>query len=111
MLRSDFTGDVMVFAKEHNDRTFYSIGLSKKKMDGTYLNGYINVSFRKGEVVPNKTKIEIKKAWLDFYVNRENHTVPQIFISEFDFMEDREGASKPAEAPEGFAALDDDIPF
>lgn len=110
MLTSNFGGSVIVFAKEHNDMTFYSIGLSKKKMDGTYLNGYINASFRKGVVVPNKTKIEIKKAWLDFYVNRENHTVPQIFISEFDFMEDREG-SKPAEAPEGFAALDDDIPF
>ena len=31
MLRSEFTGDVIVFAREHNERTFfYSIGISKK---------------------------------------------------------------------------------
>ena len=34
MLRSEFTGDVMVFSREHNGRIFYTIGLSKKKQDG-----------------------------------------------------------------------------
>ena len=37
MLKSEFTGEVMVFAREHNGRVFYNIGLSKKKQDGEYL--------------------------------------------------------------------------
>ena len=106
MLRSEFSGEVMVFSREHNGRTFYTIGLSKKKQDGEYLNGYLPASFKKGVELPNKTKIEIKKAWLDFYVNKENHTIPGIFIAEF------ETEHKEPEVPEGFAQLDDeDIPF
>ncbi len=106
MLRSEFTGDVMCFAKEHNDRTFYSIGISKKDINKEWVNGYMGASFRKGVTIPNKTKIEIKKAWLDFYINKDKQTVIGIFISEFEYQE------KPQEAPEGFAAVDDDdIPF
>ena len=39
MLRSEFTGDVIVFAREHNDRTFYSIGISKKDINKEWVNG------------------------------------------------------------------------
>ena len=104
MLKSDFTGNVMIFAKEYQERTFYSMGLSKKKQDGTYENGYINVKFKKDVVVPNKAKITIQKAWLDFYL-KDKITVPQIFISEFEMEE---------QIPEGFATMDEtdsDIPF
>jgi hypothetical protein len=38
-------------------------------------------------------------------VNKENHTIPGIFIAEF------ETEHKEPEVPEGFAQLDDDIPF
>ncbi len=107
MLRSEFTGDVVVFAREHNDRTFYSIGISKKDVNKEWVNGYMGASFRKGVTIPNKTKIEIKKAWLDFYINKDKQTVIGIFIYEFEYQE------KPQEAPEGFQALedDDDCPF
>ena len=50
MLKTEITGQVMIFAKEYQERTFYSMGLSKKKQDGTYENGYMNVGFRKGVV-------------------------------------------------------------
>jgi len=112
MLRSEFTGSVMVFAKEYQERTFYSIGLSKKGMDGNYINGYINASFRKGVVIPNQTKIEITKGWLDFYINKDKHTVPQIFVMEFE-TESQE-APEPQEEVQGFQQLDDDdcsLPF
>jgi len=101
MLKTEITGDAMVFAKEHNDRTFYSIGLSKKNMQGEWLNGYMNASFKKGVVIPNKTKIEITKAWLDFYINKDKITVPQIFVLEFEM-------EQPVEEVSGFQALDDD---
>ena len=63
---------------------------------------YMGASFRKGCNIPNKTKIEIKKAWLDFYINKDKQTVIGIFISEFEYQE------KPQEAPEGFQAVEDD---
>lgn len=105
MLKSEFTGECMIFAKDYNDRTFYSVGLSKKKQDGEYENGYMDVVFKKGVSLANKTKIDVKKAWLTFYV-KEKRTVPQIFISEFEVVGDYK-------APEGFQALedDDDIPW
>jgi len=108
MLKSEFKGDVMVFAKEYNGRTLYSISISKKKQDGTWLNGYKGVSFRKDVVVPNKTKINIIKAWEDFYINKDNQTVIGMFISEFEFQEE----PKPVEniSPNGFQMLEDDDP-
>ena len=106
MLKSDFTGDVMIFAKDYNGKTFYSLGMSKKKPDGTYLNGYMDCAFRKGVEVPNKTKITILKGWLDFYINKDKKTVTQVFISEF------ECDSQVNDEPD-FQALEDDsfIPF
>ena len=104
MLKTEITGNAMIFSKEYQERTFYSMGLSKKKQDGTYENGYINVKFKKDVVVPNKAKITIQKAWLDFYI-KDKITVPQIFVSEFEMEE---------QIPEGFAAMDEDdsdIPF
>lgn len=108
MIKSEFTGEAMIFAKEHNGRMFYSTGLSKKKPDGEYENGYIDVQFKKGVEVDNKTKIEIGKAWLTFYINKDKRTVPQIFISEFTVI-----GTDGYKAPEGFQAIDDDsdIPF
>jgi len=101
MLKSDFTGEVMIFSKEYQERTFYTMGLSKKKQDGTYENGYINVKFKKDVVVPNKAKITIQKAWLDFYL-KDKITVPQIFVSEFEIEE---------QEPSGFTELEDESPF
>ena len=110
MIKSEFSGECMVFAKEHNDRTFYSAGLSKKKADGEYENGYIDVVFKKGVSIENKTKIEILKGWLTFYINKEKRTVPQIFISEFEILS--ENKNKEDGIPEGFQAMeDDDIPW
>ena len=76
----------MIFRKDYNGNIFYSIGMSKKKQDGKYENGYMNVSFKKGVTLDNKTKIKIKNAWLDFYI-KDNKTVPFVFISDFDVVE------------------------
>lgn len=106
MLKSEFTGEVMIFAKDYNGKTFYSLGLSQKKQDGTYLNGYMDCEFKKGVTIPNKTKINITKGWLKFYINKEKRTVVQVFISEF------ESDSQVIDDPD-FQALEDDsfIPF
>lgn len=104
MLKSEFTGECMVFAKEYNGKIFYSVGLSKKKQDGEYENGYMDVTFKKGVEVPNKTKINIIKGWLTFYINKDKRTVTQIFISEFE--------SEAQDIPSGFSQIsDDELPF
>ena len=78
----------IVFKNEYNGKTFYSIGISKKKQDGSYENGYINVRFKKDVELDNQTKIKIKKAWIDFYC-KDRKTFPYIFISEFDPVEEK----------------------
>lgn len=75
----------MVFRNDYNGKVFYSMGLSKKKQDGNYENGYITAQFKKDTQLNNRTKIKIKKAWLDFYI-KDKKTIPYIFINDFDVV-------------------------
>lgn len=89
MLNSNFSGEVMIFMNEREGRKSYSMGISKKLQDGSYENGFIPAQFRKDVSLGNKTKIEIKKAWLSFYKTTEgNRTVPYIFIDDFIVTEE-----------------------
>ena len=107
MLKSKFWGETMIFAKEYNGRTFYSTSISKKNAQGGFDNGYIDVQFKKGTEIPNKTKITISEdnpAWLTFYTNKDKKTVWQLFIAQY------ECDSQVNDVPD-FAAIDEDIPF
>lgn len=80
---------VMIFRRENQGHTFYSIGISRKDRNGNYINGYIDCRFKKGIELENQTKIYIKKAWLDFYLKQipntqSSETKHYIFISEFE---------------------------
>lgn len=77
--------DEMIFKTVKDDKTFYSIGLSRKLQDGSYENGYMPVRFKKDVNVENKTKIKIKNAWIDFY-KVENITNTYIFINDFEIV-------------------------
>lgn len=77
----------MIFRKDINDKAIYTLGLSKKNKEGQYVNGYINVNFKKGVELNNQTKIKIKQAWLDFY-KKDKITVPTIFINDFELVDD-----------------------
>ena len=79
---------VMIFASEFNGKRYYKAGLSKKDVNGEYINGYKDVWFKNDVFVHNQTKINIKKAWLDFYV-KDKKTIDYIFISEFEIVEDK----------------------
>lgn len=71
--------------KEWSGGTFatYSIGVSSKDKDGNYINGYLDVQFRKGVELGNKAEIKIKNA---FPVVRESNGKKYVswFINEFD---------------------------
>lgn len=77
----------MIFRFDYKEKPRYWLGMSRKKQDGSYEKGYINVSFKKGVELQNQTKIKIKKAWLDFY-KKEKETMPTIFINDFEIVEE-----------------------
>lgn len=78
---------VTIFRNDTEKGVFYSVGLSKKDINGNYINGYKNVRFKKGVDVDNQTKIYIKKAFLDFY-KKDNRTIDYIFITDFVTLEE-----------------------
>jgi hypothetical protein len=78
-----------IYRNDYEGKPIYKIGLSKKNQDGNYTNGYMLCSFKKGTDIPNKTYINIKNAWLDFYL-KEKETIPYIFINEYEIIKDEE---------------------
>lgn len=80
--------NVMIFRNDFEDRTYYKFGISKRLSDGTYENGYMDCQFRKETELDNKTKIHPKEAWLSFYINKDNRTIPYVFINEFEIIDD-----------------------
>ena len=105
---------VAIFRFESGENIYYKMGLSNKDKDGNYINGYIPVQFRKGIELENKTKIYLKKAWLTFYLKKENIdgvdkniTVPYIFVSEFEKVEEVIAGSKEKDIVKDEAAASD----
>lgn len=117
----------MIFRKDYNGKPSYSIGLSRKQNDGTYINGYMKVSFKKDVELKNKSRIRINQAWLDFY-KADGKTMPYIFINDYTLTQDGEsdtqnvevespnpfedfGNSIKTEVQETFEIKDSDLPF
>lgn len=84
---------VTIFRNDTQYGTFYKVGISKKDINGNYINGYKDCRFKKDVQLEDKTKIYIKKAWLDFYV-KDKKTIDYIFISEFETLENTIAAAK-----------------
>ena len=76
----------MIFVKEYNGKKYYKVGLSRKKQDGSYENGYVDIQFKQGIEFENKEQIYIKDAFLTFYKSRDKATIPYIFVMEFERM-------------------------
>ena len=103
-------GETMIFRNAHESRDgtwyTYATGVSSKRQDGSYVNGYLDVRFRKGVEVENKTKIDIKDGFLTVREFKTNggDTAKKIELMVLEFE------VKDVEA--GFTALsDDDVPF
>lgn len=107
----------MIFRKDNEYGTNYTMGMSKKKKDGTYDNTYIPVQFKKEITLDNQTNIYIKKAWLSFYKTKEGKPVFYIFISEFNTVSEEANQYKSIKTEtEGLNSLGieiepDDLPF
>lgn len=94
--------NVMIF-KNENGR--YTTSISNKKEDGSYENAYLQVQFRKGVELENKTKINIKDAFLTFFRTQDDKTIYKIVVLDFE----QEGDAKEPEV--GFETKTSDLPF
>ena len=94
---------VMVFKNDKNDKVIYNIGLSRKIVkdeEEKWQNGYILAQFNKDVDLENKTKIILKNAILDFYINKDNQTVPFIRVFDFAKLEDNSSEGQFIEIPD-----------
>ena len=91
-----------VFRNDNEYGTFYKLGISKKDRNGGFVNGYLNIKFKKGVEVPNQTKIYIDKAFLDFYLDKNNKTIPYVMITEFRTVGEAIEQSKELDPYEAF---------
>lgn len=78
----------MIFAREYNGKKYYKVGLSRKKQDGTYENGYVNIQFKQDVEIHNEEKIYLKDAFLTFYKSKDKATIPYIFVMNFERIAD-----------------------
>lgn len=78
-----------IFRKDFNGKSVYKIGLSKKDINGKYINGYMLCNFKKGTDIPDKSFINIKCGWVDFYL-KDKETIPFIFVNDFEIVKDVE---------------------
>lgn len=93
MAKLNFTRPIMIFARDYNGKTYYSYSESKKNSDGEWITAYYDCRFRKEISLENKTKISIKDAWTDFYMNSEGNAVKYTFINDFDVEKEEQEES------------------
>lgn len=92
MGKIEITADkVKVFAKQHDLQgggtfTSYAIQLATKKPDGTWVNAYQPVRFKKGVNLVNKSIININSAFPTFDPNKPQY--PYWFVMDFTIVED-----------------------
>jgi hypothetical protein len=110
-MKIEVTGEGMIFRKEYEGKVFYSTSLGQKKQDDTWENASIDVKFKNGVNLADKTKIEVTKGWLKFYINKDKRPVWQIFISEFEQLSGIPSGFEEMDSRPGFKDLGDDIPF
>lgn len=84
---------VMVFRRDTEYGTNYSIGLSRKNKNGEYSNAYIPVRFKSDNKLEDKTKIYIKDGFLSFYLKQDESPVFYIMIMEYEIAEENKEKS------------------
>ncbi len=120
---SDESRADMIFRHDNKDgKISYSVGISRKLEDGSYLKDYIPVKFKKGVVLENKTLINIKNGWLSIFENKDKEMVRYIFVSDFNIVSSGENTTMNTNTSEikkvaenevnsRFEVSDDELPF
>ena len=90
--------DVMVFTKDYNGRTLFSVGVSGKKFvngeqTGEYVTAYLNVQFPRDRQPISKQKIDITKSWLTAYPDKNGKGQFKLIVQEWNPHADEDGYS------------------
>jgi len=112
MLNTNITGETMIFRDDKGKFPRYQTSIGKKLPDGTYDNAYIELKFKKGVELENKTKINITNGFLTFYQytpkdSKYKVTVWQLFVLDFD----TDSQERPQNPETEFQALNESVPF
>lgn len=113
-----------IFRNENNGKVYYRIGLSHKKQDNTWEHGTMDCRFPKDADIPNKSKIKIHSAWLDFWL-KDKVSHPYVFINKYEIITENKQQEEPTEEANEFSAMsintnyqeneikinDNDLPF
>lgn len=84
----------------------YSYTIGKKQQDGSYINCYQSIRFKKGVEVANGEEIVIDNAFFSFDVDKqdEKKKYPYLFVTEFHKLNDNSFI----DVPDG---IDEALPF
>lgn len=85
---------VTVYRYDGQYGTIYSIGVSNKKQDGSYENGYLQARFKKGVELENKTEIYITNAFPKWKIENKKANIQYIFINEFKTIDEQIAPTK-----------------
>ncbi len=86
IVKSDEIYEVVTEVSESNI-TRYKLKVQKQdRKENKTIYGEINCRFRFGVTLNNSQKIKLKEAKLDFYNNKKNVSIPYIFISDFELV-------------------------
>ena len=85
--------------EKEEGKVTYTMSMSKKDQNGNWQTGFINVRFPKEADLPNKSKIKIHNAWLDFYL-KEKATMLYIFINQYELLTEKEESKEEVEIPQ-----------
>lgn len=86
ILKSDEVYEVVAEVSESNIIR-YKLNVQKQdRKENKIIYGEINCRFRFGVTLNNSQKIKLKEAKLDFYNNKKNVSIPYIFISDFELV-------------------------
>lgn len=103
----NITGETLIFKNNFG----YSTSISRKNQNGEYEKMYLSVQLPKGVELENKTKINITKAFLSFYKNKQG--LPQVKIVVMEYRTDEEVQEREAIQNEQNYNYDfgNDLPF
>lgn len=101
---------------EGRNGTFYrySVGISKKLEDGSYITAYMPIRFTKNANMPERIENGAKCDFngflsVDTYLDRDGHEVKQVIIVAMNAS--LSDAGDPTEGVDSFEQAEDEIPF
>lgn len=110
----DVTGKTRIFRYDGDGYTNYSRGISSRKFvngekTDEWVTEYEKVQFPKGTDLPNKTDIEVTKAF-EAVTEYKDKKYRKLVVQEFKVI-DGESQKNDEEPVDDFEAIDEDVPF